>query len=87
MMGNNSRRLDATVAGKLKLGKDIEINRMGFGTMRLPGPEVWGEPTDPANAKAVLRQAFEWLPQAQYPPQAWESWQPFPDHPILDWPQ
>jgi len=60
MMGNNSRRLDATVAGKLKLGKDIEINRMGFGTMRLPGPEVWGEPTDPANAKAVLRQAFEY---------------------------
>jgi aryl-alcohol dehydrogenase-like predicted oxidoreductase len=48
------------VAGTTKLGGDIEINRMGFGTMRLPGPGVWGEPTDPANAKTVLRRAFEY---------------------------
>ncbi|HLZ59359.1 MAG TPA: aldo/keto reductase, partial [Ktedonosporobacter sp.] len=32
---------------------------LGFGTMRLPGPGVWGEPTDPAEAKAVLRRAVE----------------------------
>ncbi len=59
-MIGNSQRPDAAVAGKLKLGGDIEINRMGFGTMRLPGPGVWGEPADPVNAKAVLRQAFEY---------------------------
>lgn len=32
---------------------------MGFGAMRLPGPDVWGEPTDPARARAVLRRVVE----------------------------
>jgi pyridoxine 4-dehydrogenase len=38
---------------------DLEVRRMGFGAMRLPGPEVWGEPSDPAAARAVLRRAIE----------------------------
>ena len=38
----------------LKLG-DLEVVRFGFGAMRLPGPEVWGEPEDPARAREVLR--------------------------------
>jgi aryl-alcohol dehydrogenase-like predicted oxidoreductase len=58
-MIESSQKPDAMASGKLKLGGDIEINRMGFGTMQLPGPGVWGEPADAANAKAVLRQAFE----------------------------
>ncbi len=33
--------------------------RLGYGAMRLPGPEVWGEPTDPARAKATLKRAVE----------------------------
>lgn len=32
---------------------------MGFGAMRLPGKDVWGEPEDPARARAVLRRAVE----------------------------
>ena len=32
---------------------------MGFGAMRLPGREVWGEPDDPAGARRVLRRAVE----------------------------
>lgn len=32
---------------------------MGFGAMRLPGKEVWGEPEDPDRARAVLRRAVE----------------------------
>lgn len=32
---------------------------MGFGAMRLPGKDVWGEPDDPAAAHAVLRRAVE----------------------------
>ncbi len=31
---------------------------MGFGAMRLPGPDVWGEPEDPVRAKEVLRRAI-----------------------------
>ena len=32
---------------------------MGFGAMRLPGKEVWGEPDDPDRARRVLRRAAE----------------------------
>lgn len=42
----------------IRLG-DHEVRRLGFGAMRLPGPEVWGEPPDPARARTVLRRAIE----------------------------
>ncbi len=32
---------------------------MGYGAMRLPGKDVWGEPADPDNARRVLRRAIE----------------------------
>ena len=38
----------------LRLG-DLDVVRLGFGAMRLPGPDVWGEPEDPARVKDVLR--------------------------------
>ena len=38
----------------LHLG-DLEVARIGFGAMRLPGPEVWGEPENPTHVKDVLR--------------------------------
>lgn len=38
---------------------DLEVRRLGFGAMRLPGEEVWGEPDDPGRAKAVLRRAVD----------------------------
>src|SRR5579864_7724771 len=42
----------------LRLG-DLEVCRLGFGAMRLPGKDVWGEPTDPEAARSVLRRAVE----------------------------
>ena len=42
----------------IKLG-DLEVRRLGYGAMRLPGKGVWGEPDDPATAHAVLRRAIE----------------------------
>src|SRR6478672_1814705 len=42
----------------IKLG-DLVVRRLGFGAMRLPGKDVWGEPSDPATAHAVLRRAVE----------------------------
>ncbi|WP_438453180.1 aldo/keto reductase [Streptomyces asiaticus] len=39
-----------TIAGKT-------VSRLGFGTMRLTGPGIWGDPTDRATALTVLRQA------------------------------
>jgi aryl-alcohol dehydrogenase-like predicted oxidoreductase len=38
---------------------DLEVTRLGFGAMQLPGPRVWGEPRDPDRARAVLRTAVE----------------------------
>jgi aryl-alcohol dehydrogenase-like predicted oxidoreductase len=38
---------------------DKRINRMGFGAMQLAGPGVFGPPSDPAAARAVLRRAIE----------------------------
>lgn len=42
----------------IRLG-DLEVCRMGFGAMRLPGKDVWGEPDDPARAKRVVARAVE----------------------------
>src|SRR4051812_42704985 len=42
----------------LQLG-DLVVRRLGFGAMRLPGKDVWGEPADPAAAHAVLHRAVE----------------------------
>jgi aryl-alcohol dehydrogenase-like predicted oxidoreductase len=42
----------------IKLG-DLTVRRLGFGAMRLPGKDVWGEPADPAAAHAVLHRVTE----------------------------
>ena len=44
--------------GTLTLG-DLNVRRLGFGSMRLAGEGVWGAPDDPEAAKAVLRRAVE----------------------------
>ncbi|HEY0224469.1 MAG TPA: aldo/keto reductase [Pseudolabrys sp.] len=46
---------DSAKSGRFKIGGDIEINRLGFGAMRLTGPGVWGEPADRAEAIRVLK--------------------------------
>jgi pyridoxine 4-dehydrogenase len=48
----------AAAAGPIRLG-DLTVNRLGFGAMRVAGPDIWGEPADRAGAIAVLRRAFE----------------------------
>lgn len=42
----------------VRLG-DLVVQRLGYGAMRLPGKDVWGEPDDPERARAVLRRAVE----------------------------
>jgi aryl-alcohol dehydrogenase-like predicted oxidoreductase len=42
-----------------KLGNDLQINRLGFGTMRLTGKGIWGQPKDRSEAIKVLRRAVE----------------------------
>ena len=42
----------------IRLG-DLEVQRLGYGAMRLPGKDVWGEPDDPERARKVLRRAID----------------------------
>jgi pyridoxine 4-dehydrogenase len=49
----------ATASGTFAIGGDLEVNRLGFGAMRLCGPDVTGPPADRGNALAVLRRAVE----------------------------
>ncbi len=45
-------------SGTVSLGA-LTVHRLGFGAMQLPGPGVWGPPTDHDAAIAVLRRAVE----------------------------
>jgi len=49
----------AAASGTFRLGGDLEITRLGYGTMQLTGPGVWGEPRDRDEAVRVLRRAVE----------------------------
>jgi len=42
----------------IQLG-DLTVARFGFGAMQLPGPGVWGEPGDPAAARAVVARLLD----------------------------
>jgi pyridoxine 4-dehydrogenase len=55
---NGHSERPAEAAGRFDLGA-AQVNRLGFGTMRLTGPGVWGPPADPEAAVAVLRRAAE----------------------------
>lgn len=46
-------------SGTFDLGGDLTVNRLGYGTMQLTGPGVWGDPRDPDEAVRVLRRAVE----------------------------
>jgi len=51
--------LSAAASGTFLIGGDLPVHRLGYGTMRLVGEGAWGEPTNPAEAKRVLRRAVE----------------------------
>jgi pyridoxine 4-dehydrogenase len=42
-----------------KLGGDMEVNRLGFGAMRITGEGIWGWPPDRANAIKVLKRVVD----------------------------
>jgi len=47
--------LSAAASGQFTIGGDLTVNRLGFGAMRVTGRGIWGEPADPAEARATLR--------------------------------
>jgi pyridoxine 4-dehydrogenase len=55
----NNKELSARSAGQVSLGKELSVNRLGFGAMRLTGEGIWGPPKDRKSALSVLRRAVE----------------------------
>ena len=51
--------VSAAPSGTFKIGGDIAVNRLGFGAMRITGKGIWGDPPDPAAARATLRRVPE----------------------------
>jgi pyridoxine 4-dehydrogenase len=49
----------ATDNSIFRIGGDLQVNRLGFGAMRLTGEGIWGWPPDRDNARKVLRRAVE----------------------------
>jgi pyridoxine 4-dehydrogenase len=54
-----SSQTSAAQSGTFKIGGEIKINRLGFGSMRLTGPGFWGEPTDRGEALRTLKRLPE----------------------------
>jgi pyridoxine 4-dehydrogenase len=46
-------------SGTFTLGGDMPVTRLGYGTMQLTGPGVWGPPDSPDTAIEVLRRAVD----------------------------
>lgn len=51
--------ISAAASGQFTIGGDITVNRLGFGAMRVTGKGIWGEPQDPAGARATLKRLPE----------------------------
>ncbi len=50
-----SQTPNAATSGTFLIGGELEVNRLGFGAMRVTGDGVWGDPADRAGALATLR--------------------------------
>jgi pyridoxine 4-dehydrogenase len=51
--------LPVRASGTYTIGGDLEVYRLGLGTMRLTGDGVWGQPVDRDEAIGVLRRAVD----------------------------
>jgi aryl-alcohol dehydrogenase-like predicted oxidoreductase len=49
----------AKASGEFSIGGKLPVTRLGYGTMQLTGPGVWGDPADPDEAVRVLRRAVD----------------------------
>lgn len=50
---------DASKSGTFRIGGDIEINRLGFGAMRITGDGIWDDPADHDESIRTLKRLPE----------------------------
>ena len=55
----SNREINAAASGQFKIGDDLQVNRLGYGAMRLTGKGIWGEPDDRDEALRVLKRLPE----------------------------
>ncbi|WP_144637659.1 aldo/keto reductase [Bordetella genomosp. 13] len=51
----NTSTSNAANAGTFNIGDGLEVNRLGFGAMRIVGPGIWGPPANHAEAIRTLK--------------------------------
>src|SRR6201995_3230626 len=49
----------AKASGEFSIGGKLPVTRLGYGSLQVTGPGVWGDPKDPDEAVRVLRRAVE----------------------------
>ncbi len=54
-----TEQTNAKASGTFQLGGDVEVNRLGFGAMRVTGEGIWGDPSDHGEALRVLKRLPE----------------------------
>jgi pyridoxine 4-dehydrogenase len=62
MSEESANRKESTLAkraGEYSIGKDLRVIRLGFGSMRLTGKGIWGQPANRAEAISVLQRSVE----------------------------
>ena len=55
----SAKEVSARLAGRVSLGGEVSLHRLGFGAMRLTGDGIWGPPKNRTEAVKVLRRAVE----------------------------
>ncbi|HYO58816.1 aldo/keto reductase [Archangium sp.] len=51
--------INAAASGTFRIGGDLEVNRLGFGAMRITGHGIWGDPEDPREARRTVARVPE----------------------------
>jgi pyridoxine 4-dehydrogenase len=50
---------NAAHSGTVSIAGSLTVNRLGYGAMRITGKGIWGDPTDPAECKRVLKRLLD----------------------------
>lgn len=50
---------NAADSGTFSIAGKLNVNRLGFGAMRITGDGIWGDPKDPAESKRVLKRLLD----------------------------
>lgn len=51
--------INAAASGTFKIGDELEVNRLGYGAMRITGKGIWGDPADREECLRTLKRLPE----------------------------